>query len=441
MENFIFLYVAALLLAGLFSTRLMKVFRLPNVTGYIITGIIMGPFVLGLFFNGFDFMGANNPLTSPIYSFVKRLGWVNNIALGFIAFSIGSSFKASALKRVGKKVIWITIFESLMASIVVLIGLGIAHIFNPEAISWPLILSLAAIAAATAPAATLMVVKQYKAHGPVVDTLLPTVALDDASALILFAVLFQIARSIATGDSFSVWTMLGKPLCEIGLSLLIGAALGFFISWMCAFFKSRTNRLIWAVFVVFASVGIYFLFRQDYMGKFELSSLLTCMAAGAIFTNFNEDSYKTFEFMDRFTAPIYMIFFIISGASLDLTVFTGENGLIVIIIALVYIFSRAAGKWSGAFTGALITKAEPTVKKYLGFALIPQAGVAIGLATSSAAIFGEHEATAQIGALIVAVILTSTLVYELVGPFVTKIALEKAGEIERIERQEATSSN
>ncbi|MBP5091438.1 MAG: cation:proton antiporter, partial [Bacilli bacterium] len=251
MDNFIFLYIAVLLLAGLFSTRLMKVLRLPNVTGYIITGIIMGPFVFGLFFNGFDFMGANNPSTSPIYSFVKELVWVNNIALGFIAFSIGSSFKTSALKRVGQRVIWITIFESAMASIIVILGLTIAHFTNPETISWPLVLTLGAIAAATAPAATLMVVKQYKAHGPVVDTLLPTVALDDASALILFAILFQIAKTLATGDSFSIWSMLGKPLCEIFISIGFGTAFGFFITWMCAYFKSRTNRLIWAIFIVF----------------------------------------------------------------------------------------------------------------------------------------------------------------------------------------------
>ncbi|MBP5091537.1 MAG: cation:proton antiporter, partial [Bacilli bacterium] len=187
----------------------------------------------------------------------------------------------------------------------------------------------------------------------------------------------------------------------------------------------------WAIFIVFASVGIYFLFRQDYMGRFELSSLLSCMAAGAIFTNFSKHSYKTFEFMDRFTAPIYMVFFIISGASLDLTVFGGSNGLIVLLIAAIYIFCRAAGKCLGATTGASITKAEPTVKKYLGFALIPQAGVAIGLATSSATLFSEHPATASIGTMIVAIILTSTLIYELIGPFITKIALEKAGEIEK----------
>ena len=207
---------------------------------------------------------------------------------------------------------------------------------------------------------------------------------------------------------------------------------------MCSFFKSRTNRLIWAVFVVFAATGIYFFFRQDYMGKFELSSLLTCMAAGAIFTNFSKDSYKTFEFMDRFTAPIYMIFFIISGASLDLTIFGSDNGLIVLLIASVYIVARLGGKCLGAWMGGEITHAEPTVKKYLGFALIPQAGVAIGLATSSAALFSEHPDTAAIGTMIVAIILTSTLVYELVGPFITKISLEKAGEIESAKSGQTT---
>ena len=196
MESLIFVYIAALLLAALLSTRLMKILKLPNVTGYIVTGIIMGPFVLGLFFNNFTFEGIKEDY---IYQFVDKIGWVSTVALGFIAFSIGTSFKGSTLKTVGKRVIVITVLEALGASVFVILALLVAHFISPEHISWELVLTLSAIASATAPAATLMVIKQYKARGPLVNTLLPVVALDDAAALILFAVLFQIATGLASG--------------------------------------------------------------------------------------------------------------------------------------------------------------------------------------------------------------------------------------------------
>ncbi len=429
MDNFIFLYIAALFLAGLFSTRLMKLVKLPNVTGYIITGIIMGPFVFGLIFNGGNFLGANNAEISPIYSYIKNLSWVNNIALGFIAFSIGSSFKLSALKKVGKPVLVITVLESLFASIAVIVALMVLHFIWPDFIPWPLVLTLGAIAAATAPAATLMVIKQYKAKGPVVETLLPVVALDDASALILFAILFQIAKTLAIGGNFDLYEMLAKPFIEILISLGIGAIFGLIISFACRLFKSRTNRLIWAIFAIFGSVGLYYLFKLPELGSFELSSLLMCMLAGAFFCNLRSDSTITFEFMDRFTAPIYMLFFIISGASLDLTIFAEKDGLFILLAALVYAVSRVIGKWLGAYTGAKSTHTGETVQKYLGFCLVPQAGVAIGLATTAGATLSETDGTTTIGALIVAVVLTSTLVYELTGPFITKAALTKAGEI------------
>ena len=437
MEQYLFLYLAFMLLVGLLSTRLMKRIRMPNVTGYIITGILIGPFVFGLLFNGFDFLGANNPDTAPIFYYVKRISWVSTVALGFIAFSIGSSFKISTLKQVGKRVIVITVMEALGGSLFVLVTLIGVHFIFPDLLSLPLALTLGAIAAATAPAATLMVIKQYHANGPVVRTLLPVVALDDAAALILFAILFQIAKTIALGGGIDLYVMLAKPLLEILISLGVGAVLGFIASLACRFFMSRTNRLIWAVVVIFGAIGIYYLFRQPFMGGFELSSLLTCMMAGAIFANFGHDSGKTFEFMDRFTAPIYMAFFILSGASLDLTVFASKSGLYVVLIALIYVVFRVGGKYLGAFTGAKITHAEPMVQKYLGFTLVPQAGVAIGLATTAGNLFGEHPDTAQAGVMVVAIILTSTLLYELTGPIITKTALLKAGEIPMEEKPAA----
>lgn len=432
-QPFVFLYLAGLLLIGLLSTRLMKLIKMPNVTGYILTGIIMGPFVFGLLFNGFDFASANDPSQSPIYAYTKSLSWVSSVALGFIAFSIGSSFKASVLKEVGKQVILITLFEALGGSLVVSAVLLGVHFIWPEIVSLPLALTLGAIAAATAPAATLMVVKQYKARGPVTKTLLPVVALDDAAALILYSILYQIAQTLALGSDFNLYEMLAKPVIEIAISLGIGSILGFAISLASHFFKSRANRLIWVILVIFTSLGLYYLFQQDYMGKFELSSLLICMMAGAIFANFQKTANVTFEFMDRFTAPIYMLFFVLSGASLDLTVFGGEKGWIVVLLALVYCLSRFGGKWLGAFSSAKLTHSEPTVQKYLGLCLVPQAGVAIGLATSAGASFGSLNNPPEIqaiGNMVVAIVLTSTLIYEIIGPICTKIALSKAGEIQ-----------
>ena len=421
----IFGYIALLLLVGLLSTRLMKVIKLPNVTGYIITGIIMGPFVFGLLFNNFSYDGIK---TGLIYEYVSRVGWVSQVALGFIAFSIGTSFKVSTLKTLGKRVVVITCLEALGGSLIVTIALLIAHFINPEQIKIETVLTLGAIASATAPAATLMVIRQYKARGKLVDTLLPVVALDDAAALILFAILFQLANSLSSGGDFSAYKMIAKPLIEIGLSVAIGAVLGGLIVLANRFFKSRNNRLILCVFTVFASLGIYMLFKNPELGGFELSSLLMCMVAGAMLASLRSDSGRTFDVLDRFTSPIYMIFFVLSGASLDLTIFFQSNGLFVLMIAGIYIVSRVIGKWSGAFVGATITRCEPEVRKYLGLALVPQAGVAIGLATTANTLFAEN-GLPESGAIILAVILTSTLIYELIGPVVSKFALTKAGEI------------
>ena len=418
----VFAYIAVLLLAGLFSTRLMRLLRLPNVTGYIITGILFGPFVFGLLFNNFTWDGIKD---AQIYSFTKDIGWISQVALGFIAFSIGTSFRVSTLKYLGKRVLIITVLEALGGSLVVMLGLFIAHLLFREQISIELVLILSAIASATAPAATLMVIKQYRARGKLVDTLLPVVALDDAAALILFAVLFQIAFTISSGGEFSAYKMIAKPLIEIALSLGIGSVLGLFISAMNRFFKSRNNRLAFCIFVVFAALGFYYLFKQPFMGEFELSSLLICMMAGAFYASLRPDSGPTFDVLERFTSPVYMMFFIVSGASLDLTIFASEQGWVVIAIAGAYLVLRVLGKYGGAYAGASITRCEPEVRKYLGLTLAPQAGVAIGLATTASTLFKGTGA----GAMILAVILTSTLVYELIGPMVSKYALQKAGQI------------
>lgn len=412
-----FAYLAVLLVAGLLSTRLMRLLRLPNVTGYIITGILMGPFVFGALFQSYDSIKDG-----LIYGYVTDLKWVSQVALGFIAFSIGTSFRVSTVKTLGKRILVITALEAFGGSLLVFLALMAAHFAASESLPWEVVLTLSAIASATAPAATLMVIKQYRARGPFVDTLLPVVALDDAAALILFAVLFQIAKTVAMGGGFSVYAMVAKPLIEIALSLAFGVVMGLLITFANKFFKSRNNRLILCIAVVFAALGLYVLFQQPSWGGFELSSLLMCMMAGAIYSSLRHDASPTLDVLDRFTAPVYMMFFVLSGASLDLTVFMGPNGYVVLIIAGIYLVSRVLGKWLGAFSGASATHAEPEIRKYLGFALVPQAGVAIGLATTAGSSFGDHPA----GGVILATILTSTLIYELVGPLSAKFALSKA---------------
>lgn len=423
----LFIYIAILLLAALLSTRIMKRFKLPNVTGYILTGIIFGPFVLGLFFNNFDFSSIKD---GPINLIVGKVNWVNSIALGFIAFSIGTSFRVQTLKSVGKKIFVITLLEALLASAVVIFVLLLAHLAAPDVISMEMLLTLGAIASATAPAATLMVIKQYRARGPMVDTLLPVVALDDAIALILFSVLFQIATAVALGNQFNIYSMILKPIIEIVISLGIGAGLGVIISYLNHFFKSRNNKLILCIVTVFASVGFYVLFSSDYVGGgFELSSLLMCMMAGTLYTNLAKDNDKTLDNFDRFTYPIYMMFFVISGASLDLTIFASDKGYIIFIVAILYVIFRFLGKYFGAYLGSTITKQDDKIRKYLGFALAPQAGVAIGLATTACSLFSKNPSTAPTGNLILAVVLTSTLIYELIGPLLAKFALKKSGSI------------
>lgn len=405
----------------------MKVLRLPNVTGYLIAGIIFGPYVLGKYIGGWTIDPA-----SP--TSISTISWISEIALGFIAFTIGCSFKASSLKAVGKRVVVITIFEALGGALITIGGLFIAYIFLKDTLPISIILTLGAIACATAPAATLMVIRQYKAHGPVVDTLIPVVAFDDAVALITFSILFSISKSLATASSISFIGIIVVPLIEIIASLALGAALGFVVSFACRFFKSRANRMILVIASILVVIGLSILATtmnwKIFGEEFSFSSLLACMMIGAIFINFRADAQRTVERIDQFTPPLYMLFFVISGANLNIMIFASKDALMVAIVALVYIIMRSIGKWSGAYTSSKITKSEPTVQKYLGFTLLPQAGVAIGLATTASQSFAKAGLEKE-SSLILAVILTATIVYELVGPLITKIALQKAGEIDK----------
>ena len=385
----IFVYLAMALLLSLLSSKLIKLVKLPNVTGYLITGLIAGPYCLNLIPRGT----------------IEALELIPTVALGFIAFSIGAQFRLSFLKKVGKAPVVIAIMESLGAVIIVDIALVIAG--N----SLPFSLSLGAIAAATAPAATLMVVRQYKAKGELTDTLLAVVAIDDATALMFFGISAAIAGTIDHGGSDSLILTILKPLGEICASLIIGAAIGFIHRWLVKWFTGRGNRLSVTYAMVFLCVGL-----GSMLG---LSSLLICMMLGAVLANTFRDSDVIFEMTDRMTPPIFMLFFFLSGAELDLSILP-EVG----VAGVIYVVFRVVGKVSGAWAGGKISNASPKTRKYLGFALVPQAGVAIGLATTAMTVVPEY------GPRIRTVILCGTVIYELTGPVITRFALKKAGEIE-----------
>ena len=373
---------------GLLFSRLIRYIHLPNVTAYLLAGLCVGPYVL-------------NVITTDMNT---SLAFISNVALGFIAYSIGGEFKLSYLKEIGAKPIIITLFEGCMASLVVFSALSLLGA------AMPLRLALSAIAAATAPAATLMVIRQYKADGPVSRMLLPVVAMDDALGLILYAVLIALAQTIERGTALTAYTLVFAPLIEIVGSLGLGVVLGLVLVYVLRFFHSRGNKLSLTIMMVFAGVGLC-----DLLGW---SSLLCCMMIGATMINLCKQSNVMLEQCDRFTPPLFMLFFVLSGAGLDLAVLPTVG-----IIGVVYVLARALGKYLGASIGSTLEKCEPNIRKYLGLTLIPQAGVAIGMARMCLTELPEY------GAEINAIVLAGTLIYELTGPVITKIALTKAGEI------------
>lgn len=413
------LTIAIALVLGLLSTRLMKVIGLPNVTGYLIVGLIIGPYMLGI-------------IDEPT---LNSLGIVSSLALGFIAFSIGVEFKIRHIKEIGKSAITITMFQALLATLFVDVALLIAipsmpaHPSMPADPSMPAeAIVLGAIATATAPAATLMVVRQYKAKGIVTGTLLPVVALDDAVGLVVFAISNSIALSMLSGASLTVLNLVVWPLLEIIVSLAVGAIIGGLLSLVPTFFKSRDNRLIATIIAVFACIGICEVFTQlnsSGVMPFALSDLLVCMMAGAVFVNLRVESEKIMEGTDRWTPVVFMLFFIISGAELNIL---SLGNLQIVLILVIYLIARCAGKYVGSFVGAVVTKADKNVRNYLGITLWPQAGVAIGMATLCKKEFAAAGFD-EVGSTIVTITMCAVLVYELFGPVFTKIALAKAGEI------------
>lgn len=382
------LSMAAAIALGLLLTRIAKKINLPNVTAYLVAGLAVGPYCLNLFDQ--DALAGAAQITS--------------VALGFIAFSIGGEFKWESLKRVGTKAVIITLFQALAALALVDIVL---LVFGFDV---PLSITLGAIATATAPAATLMVVRQYRAQGTMTNTLLSVVAMDDAVGLAAFSISLAIAQSLTSGAAPTLYNMLISPLLEIMLSLVVGGLLGALLSFLMRFFRSRANRLSLMLAAVLAGVAL--------ADGYGLSSLLTCMAIGAAMVNLRDDSEMLVETIDRWTPPLFTLFFVISGAELDLHVLSTVG-----ILGLLYILARLLGKYFGARVGASVVKSEPKIRKYLGLTLLPQAGVAIGMAQVVITKLPEY------GAEIRAVVLCATLVYELIGPVITRIALERSGEI------------
>ena len=387
---------------GLLFTRIIKLIKLPNVTAYLIAGLLIGPSVIGLISK----------------EAVESFNIIVTLALGFIAFSIGGEFKLDTLKKLGKNVTVITFFQAIGAVVVVFATLWIAGLCGAFGDNYlPIVFTLSAIATATAPAATLLVVRQYKAHGPVTETLLPVVAMDDAIGLMVFSIFNALALALASGGKPTVSSMLLEPLKEIVLSLLVGFGLGFIVALCTRIFKSRANRLSLCVAATVIGVAL--------ADMWNLSSLLLCMMIGAVFANLGKDVERVLEGTDRWTPPLFMLFFVISGADLDLSILPTVG-----LLGVLYIIARSLGKYFGAMLGATAVKADHNIRKYLGVTLLPQAGVAIGMAQIALAEF-TNLGNPDMGRKIQAVVLCATLVYEIVGPVLTKIVLKKAGEIEK----------
>ena len=417
------LSIAVCLFAGLMMTRALKRLHLPDVTAYLIAGVVIGTYCIGRFvIGGFSF-GFNDGI-APVGNFTI----ISDIALGFIAFDIGNEFRLQDLKHTGKKATVIGIFQAVAATAVVdavLVGVHflLIAVTGVDYLPLPACILLGAIASATAPAATLMVVRQYKAKGPLTDLLLPIVALDDAVGLILFAVSMGVAKALHGGE-MNVISVLVEPLLEIVLSLILGAVLGLILSLVERAFHSNSNRLTLMITFVFLTVALAMLHFQIGRVHIGFSSLLTCMMLGTIFCNVCKTSEEMMQRTEKWTKPLFVLFFVISGASLDLTVFKEP---VFILIGVIYILFRSVGKIAGAFGSAKLMKCDENTVKYLGITLLPQAGVALGMVSTVTAdsVFGGS----TIGNTVRFVILFGVLIYEIFGPMMTKWALTKAGDI------------
>lgn len=408
METLLALSIA--LIAGLLMSRLTKIWNLPAVTAYLVAGLIIGPYCLGkLGILGIGFISSED---------VAKYTIISDVALGFIAFSMGNEFRLEDLKKTGKQAVVIAVFQALVATILVDIALIILHIVMPNEMPLSCAITLGAIATATAPAATLMVVKQYKAEGPLTKMLLPVVALDDMVGLVVFAISFGISRALENG-TVDLISVLINPLIEILGSVLLGSVLGVMFHFLERFFHSNSKRLSISVCMIFLAVALSKL--KFKIGSIEIgfSPLIVCMMMGTLFCNLCDFSLELMDRIDKWSAPVMVLFFVISGAGLELKVFSKWQ---VVLAGVIFILVRSLGKIEGAKISSKLMKCEPTVQKYLGITLLPQAGVCLGMSLTAMSL-------TVAGPIIRNIALFAVLIYELVGPLLTKTALEKAGEI------------
>ena len=420
METYL-ICLAVAMVGGLMLSRLTKMMHLPAVTAYLVAGLLLGPFFLGaLKLPGLGFNSLEQ---------VESFGVVTKVALGFIAFTIGNEFRLSQLKAMGSSAIIIGILQAVVTTLLVDAVLITLSLCFPQVISIPCAITLGAIASATAPAATLMVVRQYKADGPLTRLLMLVVAIDDAVGLLLFSVSFGIATALAQGH-VSILAVAVEPILEIVLSLGLGALIGGLLDLTEIFFHSRSKRLSICVAFVLLAVGMSSL-------KFELfgihcgfSLLLVCMMTGTVFCNVCDTSEELMDRVDGWVMPLNILFFVISGAELDLNVLANP---VTIAVGVIYIIARSAGKYYGSAVSCRLTRQSKPITDNLGITLLPQAGVALGMAITAA--------TLPDGVLARNVVLFAVLVYELVGPSLTKRSLMKVGEIRPEGRTSARKVN
>ena len=388
----IIISVALMLIAGFLLTRVTKLLRLPNVTAYIVAGILIGPYCLNL----------------VPQRFIDGTSFLSDIALAFIAFSTGEFFKLDVLKKNGMKVVWITVFESVLASLLVFV---LTFFILHMDLAFSIVLS--ALASATAPASTMMTIRQTGAKGDFVDTLLQVVALDDVVGLVLYSVAISIALASLSGSQGSSFQTIGKPILLNMLTLFIGACFGLAMKLFMPQSRSTDNKLIISVALLFAFCGVCVLL--------DVSPLLGCMVMGTVYTNIAEND-KLFKQLGYFSPPILLLFFVRSGMNFKLDALfnaSGDlDGVPLIVVGVSYFLVRIVGKYAGAWLGCFVVKKDKLVRNYLGLALIPQAGVAIGLAALGARTLGG-----TMGSDLETIILASSVLYELLGPGCAKLAL------------------
>ena len=411
------------LIAGLLMSRLAKAVNLPAVTSYLVAGLLLGPFVLGRL--GLSGLGIGFGSLEQ----VEGYGVVTQVALGFIAFVIGNEFRLSSLRSMGQQAITVGIAQAVITTALVDVALVGVHLLFPQVLSLASAITLGSIAAATAPAATLMVVKQYKAKGPLTHLLLMVVAIDDAVGLVLFSASYGVANALEQGH-MDLLSVVVEPLMEILLSLLLGAVAGYLLNLLEVYFHSRSKRMSLSVAFVLLTVGVSLLEVEVGGVRCGFSLLLVCMMTGTVFCNVCPTSEELMDRLDRWVSPINILFFVLSGAELDLTILSNP---LVLLVGVVYIASRSLGKISGAYTSCRATKCSPSIQKYLGITLLPQAGPALGMAAEAAQLSD--------GPMVRTVVLFSVLVYELVGPTLTRMALTAAGEIRPEGRTSARVEN